>query len=52
MNERHPARRHGMSARDRQMLTAAYTPVIVFGAVLIAVGISRTCRHQPQAGRR
>jgi hypothetical protein len=41
--------RYRISARDRQMLTAAYLPVIVFGAVLIAVGISRTRRHQPQA---
>ena len=52
MNERHPARRHRMSARDRQMLTAAYLPVIAFGAVLIAARISRTRRHQLQAALR
>jgi hypothetical protein len=49
MNERHPARRHRMSARDRQMLTAAYVPVIAFAAVLIAARISRTRRHPLQA---
>ncbi len=30
-----PTRRHRMSARDRQILAAAYLPVIAFGAVLI-----------------
>jgi hypothetical protein len=44
--------RHRISARDRQMLIASYLPVIAFGAVLIAVGISRTRRHQPQAAPR
>ena len=52
MTERRPIWRHRMSARDRQMLTAAYLPVIVFGAVLIAVGISRTRRHQLQTALR
>ena len=52
MNERHPARRHRMSARDRQMLAAAYLPVIAFAAVLIAARISRTRRHQLQAAPR
>jgi hypothetical protein len=42
-------RRYRMSARDRQMLAAAYLPVIAFGGVLIAAGISRTRRHQPPA---
>jgi hypothetical protein len=48
MNERHPARRQRMSARDRQMLAAAYLPVIAFATVLIAARISRTRRHQLQ----
>ena len=52
MNERHPARCHRMSARDRQMLAAAYLPVIAFGAVLIAARTSRTRRHQLQAALR
>ena len=52
MTERHPARRHRMSARDRQMLAAAYLPVIAFGAVLIAARISGTRRHQLQAALR
>jgi hypothetical protein len=38
-----------MSARDRQMLAAAYVPVIAFATVLIAARISRTRRHQLQA---
>jgi hypothetical protein len=37
-----------MSARDRQMLAAAYLPVMAFAAVLIAARISRTHRHQLQ----
>jgi hypothetical protein len=41
-----------MSARDRQMLAAAYWPVIAFAAALIAARISRTCRHQLQAALR
>jgi hypothetical protein len=49
MNERHPARRHGMSARDRQMLAAAYWPVIAFAAVLIAARVARTRRHRLHA---
>ena len=52
MNERHPARRHRMSARDRQMLAAAYLPVIAFGAMLIAARTSGTRRHQLQAALR
>jgi hypothetical protein len=48
MYERYPPRRHRMSARDRQMLAAAYGPVLAFAAVLIAVRISRTYRRQPQ----
>jgi hypothetical protein len=52
MNECHPVWRHRMSVRDRQMLTAAYLPVVVFGAVLITAGLSRTRRHQPQAAPR
>jgi hypothetical protein len=41
-----------MSARDRQMLTAAYLPVIAFAAVMIAARILRTNRHQLQAALR
>jgi hypothetical protein len=41
-----------MSARDRQMLAAAYLPVIAFGAVLLAARISPTCRYQLQAALR
>jgi hypothetical protein len=40
-----------MSARDRQMLAAAYLPVIAFAAV-IAAQVSRTRRHQLQAALR
>jgi hypothetical protein len=52
MNERPSGRCHRMSARDRQMLAAAYLPVIAFGAVLIAAGISGTRRHQLKARQR
>jgi hypothetical protein len=52
MNERHPARRTRMSASDRQLLSAAYLPIIAFGAALVAARISRTRRHQLQAGLR
>jgi hypothetical protein len=52
MNERHPARRHRMSARDRQMLAGAYWPVIAFAAMLIAARIPGTRRHQLQAALR
>jgi hypothetical protein len=41
-----------MSARDRQMLAAAYLPVIAFAPVLIAARISGTRRHQLQAALR
>jgi hypothetical protein len=41
-----------MSARDRQMITAAYAPVIVFGAVLIGLRTSRSRRNRLQAARR
>jgi hypothetical protein len=44
--------RHRMSASDRQVLAAAYLPVIAFGAVLIGVRTSRTQRDQPQAASR
>jgi hypothetical protein len=37
-----------MPARDRQMLTAAYLPVIAFGAVLMAGRAWGTRRHQLQ----
>ena len=36
MTERHPRRRHHMSAPERQMLVAAYLPVITSATVLIA----------------
>jgi hypothetical protein len=52
MKARHPARRHRMSERDRQMLIAAYSPMIAFGGVLIAARISRTRRHRLQAALR
>jgi hypothetical protein len=52
MDERHSVRRHRVSARDRQMLAAAYSPVIVVAAMLIAARISRTRRHQLQAALR
>ena len=52
MAERHPARCHHMSARDRQMLAAAYLPVIAFGAVLIGVRTSRTRRDRLQTALR
>ena len=52
MNERHPARRYRMSARDRQMLAAAYLPIIAFGAMLIAARTSGTRPHQMQADLR
>ena len=52
MTERHPARRYRMSARDRQMLAAAYLPVIAFATVLIVERISRTRRHQKRAALR
>ena len=52
MTERHPVRRYRMSARDRQMLAAAYLPIIAFGAMLIAARISGSRRHQLQAALR
>ena len=52
MTERHPARRYRMSARDRQMLTAAYLPVIVFAAMLIVARTSGSRGHRPQAAMR
>ena len=36
MTERHSRRRHHMSAPERQMLVAAYLPVITSATVLIA----------------
>jgi hypothetical protein len=41
--------RHRMSARDRQMLAAAYLPVIAFTAVLIVARISGMRHHRLQA---
>jgi hypothetical protein len=52
MTEHRPAQRHGMSARDRQMLAGAYLPVIVFGSVLIAARVARARRHPLQAALR
>ena len=52
MNERHPARRQRVSARDRQMLAAAYVPIIVIAAVLIAARVSRTRGHLLRAALR
>jgi hypothetical protein len=42
MNERY----HRVSARDRQVLAAAYLPVIAFATVMIAAKISRMRRQQ------
>jgi hypothetical protein len=52
MSERHPARRQCLSARDRQMLAAAYLPVIAFAAVLIAARTMGTRPHHLQAALR
>jgi hypothetical protein len=52
MSERHPARRQRVSARDRQMLAAAYLPVIAFGVVLIAARTMGTRPPQLQAALR
>ena len=52
MNDRHPARCHRLSARDQQMLAAAYLPVIAFAAVLIAARTSGTHRRRLQAALR
>jgi hypothetical protein len=41
-----------MSARDRQMLVAAYLPIISFGAVLIAGRASGALRPPLQAALR
>ena len=46
MGERHQR----ISSLDRQMLSAAYWPVIVFAAVVIGARISRRCRNKSQAG--
>ena len=52
MNDRDLVRRRRMAACDRQVLAAAYSPVIALVAVLIAARISRTRRRQLQAVRR
>jgi hypothetical protein len=44
--------RLSMSARDRQMLIAAYLPIISFGAMLIAARASGARQHRPQAALR
>jgi hypothetical protein len=41
-----------MSARDRRMLAAAYLPIIVFGAVLIAARVSGSRGYRLQAAMR
>jgi hypothetical protein len=51
MSERHTTRSNRMSERDRQMLTAAYTPVVVFAAVVIATAVAIT-RRNLRAGSR
>jgi hypothetical protein len=44
-------RQQRISSLDRQMLSAAYWPVIVFAAVLIGARISRRRRNELQAGQ-
>jgi hypothetical protein len=44
--------RFAMTECDRQMLAAAYLPVIAFAAVLIAARTSLTRRHQLQTALR
>jgi hypothetical protein len=51
MTERHNARRHRMSTRERRMLAAPYLPVIAFGAVLITARIWSMLPHQQAALR-
>jgi hypothetical protein len=51
MNERHRVRRHRISARDRQMLAAAYWPVVAFAAALITAPKSHTHRPAQEAPR-
>jgi hypothetical protein len=41
-----------MSARDRQMLAAAYIPVIAFTAVVVAALVSGTRQHELEAACR
>lgn len=41
MCERYRARRQWISSQERQMLCAAYLPIIAFVAVLIATRITR-----------
>jgi hypothetical protein len=52
MNDRRPSLRRHMSVRDRQMLVAAYAPIIAFIAVLIATWIPHSRRHRPQEALR
>jgi hypothetical protein len=52
MIERFVARWRHVSACDRQMLIAAYAPVVAFGAVLIGLRTSRTRRDRLQAALR
>jgi hypothetical protein len=49
MNDCHPARTHRISRRDRQMLAAAYWPVIAFAVVLIGARFTGIRSHQPEA---
>ena len=48
MNERYHAAGHHISTGDRQVLAAAYLPVIAIGAALIAARIAHTRRHPLQ----
>jgi hypothetical protein len=52
MNERYHAAGHHISTGDRQVLAAAYLPVIAIGAALIAARIAHTRRHPLQAALR
>jgi hypothetical protein len=37
---------HGCTARDREMLVAAYAPVVAFAVALSAAQFARMCRNR------
>ena len=49
MSDSHTPRRDHLSAPDRQMLAAAYWPVIVFATVLITARIAGRHRYRHEA---